>query len=37
VSPETIEFWLHRENRLHDRLRYTRESGGTWRLERLAP
>jgi pyridoxamine 5'-phosphate oxidase len=37
VSPETIEFWLHRENRLHDRLRYTRESRGTWRLERLAP
>jgi pyridoxamine 5'-phosphate oxidase len=37
VSPESIEFWLHRENRLHDRLRYTREPSGTWRLERLAP
>jgi pyridoxamine 5'-phosphate oxidase len=37
LSPETIEFWLHRENRLHDRLRYTRQAGGGWRLERLAP
>ncbi len=37
LSPETIEFWLHRENRLHDRLRYTRQPNGTWRLERLAP
>ena len=37
VSPESIEFWLHRENRLHDRLRYIREPTGTWRLERLAP
>jgi len=37
VAPESIEFWLHRENRLHDRLRYTRQPGGTWRLERLAP
>lgn len=37
ISPESIEFWLHRENRLHDRLRYAREPNGTWRLERLAP
>ncbi len=37
VSPESIEFWLHRENRLHDRLRYIRRPNGTWRLERLAP
>jgi pyridoxamine 5'-phosphate oxidase len=37
VSPESIEFWLHRENRLHDRLRYTRQGAGAWRLERLAP
>jgi pyridoxamine 5'-phosphate oxidase len=37
VSPESIEFWLHRENRLHDRLRYVRQPNGTWRLERLAP
>jgi pyridoxamine 5'-phosphate oxidase len=36
VIPRTIEFWLHRENRLHDRIRYTRETKG-WRIERLAP
>jgi pyridoxamine 5'-phosphate oxidase len=37
VSPESIEIWLHRENRFHDRLRYTRQGAGAWRLERLAP
>ena len=25
VLPETVELWLHRDNRLHDRLRYTRD------------
>lgn len=35
ITPETIEFWQGRENRLHDRLRYTRET--TWRVERLSP
>jgi pyridoxamine 5'-phosphate oxidase len=37
VIPEIIEFWVHRENRLHDRLRYSRSPDGTWRIERLAP
>jgi len=37
VIPTTIEFWLHRENRLHDRLRYSRQARGGWRIERLAP
>jgi pyridoxamine 5'-phosphate oxidase len=37
VVPETIEFWLHRDNRLHDRIRYTRQPTGGWRIERLAP
>ena len=37
VTPETIEFWQHREDRLHDRLRYTRSHTGGWQLERLAP
>jgi pyridoxamine 5'-phosphate oxidase len=37
VEPEAIEFWQHRENRLHDRLLYTRQADGTWRIERLAP
>lgn len=36
VAPETIEFWQGRENRLHDRLRYTRDGDG-WKRERLAP
>lgn len=36
VAPEAIEFWQGRTNRLHDRLRYSREKDG-WRIERLAP
>jgi len=36
VKPGAIEFWQGRENRLHDRIRYVRESEG-WRIERLAP
>ena len=37
VIPETIEFWQGRPSRLHDRLRYTRQPGSAWRMERLAP
>jgi pyridoxamine 5'-phosphate oxidase len=37
LRPHWIEFWESREDRLHDRLRYVRRPGGTWRLERLAP
>jgi pyridoxamine 5'-phosphate oxidase len=37
VTPASIEFWQGRESRLHDRLRYSREQNGAWRLERLAP
>jgi pyridoxamine 5'-phosphate oxidase len=36
LLPHTYEFWQHRENRLHDRLRY-RRADGAWLLERLAP
>jgi pyridoxamine 5'-phosphate oxidase len=36
LVPERIEFWQGRTNRLHDRLRYTRD-GELWRIERLAP
>jgi pyridoxamine 5'-phosphate oxidase len=37
IVPATIEFWQGRPNRLHDRLRYTRQPDGMWRFERLAP
>ena len=37
VCPTTIEFFLSRPHRLHDRLRYTRQEDGAWRLDRLAP
>jgi pyridoxamine 5'-phosphate oxidase len=37
VHPEAIEFWQGRPSRLHDRLRYSRDSEGHWRIERLAP
>jgi pyridoxamine 5'-phosphate oxidase len=36
VEPQAWEFWEHRDNRLHDRHRYTRADGG-WKVERLAP
>jgi pyridoxamine 5'-phosphate oxidase len=36
LVPEAFEFWQHRDNRLHDRLRYTRAGDG-WTLERLQP
>jgi len=36
LEPEAIELWQHRDDRLHDRIRFTRE-GGSWRAERLAP
>jgi pyridoxamine 5'-phosphate oxidase len=36
LSPENIEFWQGRANRLHDRFRFTR-AGAEWIVERLAP
>lgn len=36
VTPQRIEFWQGRPNRLHDRLCYVRE-GGEWKKSRLAP
>jgi pyridoxamine 5'-phosphate oxidase len=36
MEPESIEFWQGRENRLHDRLRFSRR-GAAWARERLAP
>lgn len=37
VRPITIEFWQGRSNRLHDRIQYTLEQDGSWKIERLAP
>ena len=37
VIPEVIEFWQGQKNRLHDRLRYTRQADDSWLIERLAP
>jgi pyridoxamine 5'-phosphate oxidase len=36
VTPQVIEFWHGRVNRMHDRLRYRRR-GDSWVVERLAP
>lgn len=37
VIPAAVEFWQGRPSRLHDRLRYARQSDSTWRIERLSP
>jgi pyridoxamine 5'-phosphate oxidase len=36
LEPETIELWQHRDDRLHERIRFTRAREG-WHGERLAP
>lgn len=36
LSPDVYEFWQHREDRAHDRLRYRRDRGD-WIVERLSP
>ncbi|MDB5196974.1 MAG: pyridoxine 5-phosphate oxidase [Flaviaesturariibacter sp.] len=37
VKPIIVEFWQGRKSRMHDRLQYTLEETGSWKLERLAP
>ena len=37
LAPHTIEFWQGRRSRLHDRLRYSRQPDGAWKIERLSP
>jgi pyridoxamine 5'-phosphate oxidase len=36
LEPDAIELWQHRDDRLHERVRYTRAREG-WHAERLAP
>jgi pyridoxamine 5'-phosphate oxidase len=37
LIPDEFEFWQGRPSRLHDRLRYQKQSAGNWRRDRLAP
>ena len=37
LRPDSIEFWQGRDNRLHDRLRYSLRENGAWVIERLGP
>ena len=37
LAPDMLEFWQGRPNRLHDRLRYSLQSGDQWLIERLSP
>jgi pyridoxamine 5'-phosphate oxidase len=37
VQPVIVEFWQGRPSRLHDRIQYTLQENGEWRMERLAP
>jgi len=37
LTAGSYEFWQHREDRLHDRLRYVPGEAGAWTLERLGP
>ena len=37
LKPHCVEFWQHRDNRLHNRVRYTLEANGAWVVEYLGP
>ncbi len=37
VLPDRFEFWQGRPDRLHDRIEYTLETEGGWKIIRLAP
>jgi pyridoxamine 5'-phosphate oxidase len=37
VKPVIIEFWQGGPSRLHDRLQYSLQQDGKWKIERLAP
>jgi len=37
LSPKNIEFWLQGDNRIHERLMYTKNQDGTWNKSLLSP
>jgi len=37
LFPESIEFWLDGDNRIHERLKYTRNNSGNWTKSLLSP
>lgn len=37
MKPQAMEFWQGRSSRLHDRILYTLQPEGSWKIERLAP
>ena len=37
LNPYEIEFWLNGENRIHERLKYTRDLNGNWSKSLLSP
>jgi pyridoxamine 5'-phosphate oxidase len=37
LSPSIIEFWLDGESRIHERLKYTKDSSGQWTKSLLSP
>jgi len=37
IIPNKIEFWQGRPSRMHDRILYTLNEDGSWKLSRLAP
>ncbi len=37
IVPHSIEFWMDRPHRLHDRARFTRDDAGGWQKTRLYP
>jgi len=37
LSPDSIEFWLDGENRIHERLKYIKNNSGEWTKSLLSP
>jgi pyridoxamine 5'-phosphate oxidase len=37
LVPNYVEFWQGRPSRLHDRIAYTLQDDGNWKIERLSP